>query len=73
MFAKLLRYTPMYSAFGFVDSQPIIIGLFIVTMYILIPLNTVSTFFPMIFILYVKQDIIHTNFFIIFRSLILLA
>lgn len=43
MFAKLLRYTPMYRAFGFVDSQPIIIGLFIVTMYILIPLNTVSS------------------------------
>ncbi|KYN37827.1 CAAX prenyl protease 1 like protein [Trachymyrmex septentrionalis] len=44
MFAKLLRYTPMYSAFGFVDSQPIIIGLFIVTMYILIPLNTIFNF-----------------------------
>lgn len=41
MFAKLLRYTPMYNAFGFVDSQPIIIGLLIVTMYILIPLNTI--------------------------------
>ncbi|XP_072744658.1 CAAX prenyl protease 1 homolog [Anoplolepis gracilipes] len=44
MFAKLLRYTPMYSAFGFVDSQPIFIGLIIVTMYILIPLNTIFNF-----------------------------
>ncbi|EZA59510.1 CAAX prenyl protease 1-like protein [Ooceraea biroi] len=44
MFAKLLRYTPMYTAFGFTDSQPIFIGLIIVTMYILIPLNTVFSF-----------------------------
>lgn len=44
MFAKLLRYTPMYNSFGFVDTQPIIIGLFIVTMYILIPLNTVNKY-----------------------------
>ncbi|XP_012540453.1 CAAX prenyl protease 1 homolog [Monomorium pharaonis] len=44
MFAKLLRYTPMYTAFGFVDSQPILIGLLIVTMYILIPLNTIFNF-----------------------------
>lgn len=44
MFAKLLRYTPMYNAFGFVNSQPIFIGLIIVTMYILIPLNTIFNF-----------------------------
>jgi len=69
MFAKLLRYTPMYSAFGFVDSQPIIIGLFIVTMYILIPLNTVSIkFFPMIFILYVNR-ILFTQILLLFSDL----
>lgn len=44
MFAKLLQYTPMYAAFGFVDSQPIFIGLIIVTMYILIPLNTIFNY-----------------------------
>lgn len=47
-FAKLLRYTPMYNTFGFVDTQPIIIGLFIVTMYILIPLNTVFNFISVV-------------------------
>ncbi|KAL6261173.1 hypothetical protein P5V15_008697 [Pogonomyrmex californicus] len=41
IFAKLLDYTPMYNAFGFMDSKPIIIGLIIVTMFILIPLNTI--------------------------------
>ncbi|KAL0102570.1 hypothetical protein PUN28_018100 [Cardiocondyla obscurior] len=44
MFTSLLRYKAMYSAFGFVDTQPIILGLFIVTMYILIPINTVLNF-----------------------------
>lgn len=44
MFAKLLKYAPMYSAFGFMDSQPIFIGLIIVTMYILIPFNTIFNF-----------------------------
>lgn len=48
MFAKLLRYTPMYVAFGFVDTQPILIGLFIVTMYILIPVNTVFNFISVV-------------------------
>ncbi|XP_029159147.1 CAAX prenyl protease 1 homolog [Nylanderia fulva] len=44
MFAKLLSYTPMYNAFGFMDSQPIFIGLVIVIMYILIPLNIIFNF-----------------------------
>ncbi|XP_011299959.1 CAAX prenyl protease 1 homolog [Fopius arisanus] len=39
-FAKLINYAPMYTAFGFTSSQPIFIGLIIVTMYILTPLNT---------------------------------
>ncbi|XP_012250806.2 CAAX prenyl protease 1 homolog [Athalia rosae] len=42
--AKLLHYQPMYTAFGFSDSQPILIGLIIVTTYILIPLNTLMGF-----------------------------
>lgn len=45
MFAKLMGYTSMYKAFGFVDSQPILIGFMIVITYIMIPLNTVSTAF----------------------------
>ncbi|XP_015520248.1 CAAX prenyl protease 1 homolog [Neodiprion lecontei] len=44
IFAKLLNYQPMYTAFGFSDSQPIFIGLIIVMMYILIPLNTLMGF-----------------------------
>ncbi|XP_018399124.1 PREDICTED: CAAX prenyl protease 1 homolog [Cyphomyrmex costatus] len=48
VFAKLLRYTPMYSAFGFTDTEPILIGLFIVTMYILMPLNTIFSFISIV-------------------------
>lgn len=44
LYAKLLNYKPMYVAFGFLDSQPTFIGLIIVTMYILIPLNTLIQF-----------------------------
>ncbi|XP_063993845.1 CAAX prenyl protease 1 homolog [Diachasmimorpha longicaudata] len=43
-FAKLINYAPMYVAFGFTNSQPIFIGLIIVTMYILTPLNTLFGF-----------------------------
>ncbi|XP_066600202.1 CAAX prenyl protease 1 homolog [Prorops nasuta] len=43
-FAKLLNYTPMYEAFGFEDSQPIFIGLIIVSMYILIPFSVPMSF-----------------------------
>lgn len=41
-FSLLLDYKPMYVAFGFTDSQPVFIGLIIVMMYILTPVNTVS-------------------------------
>ncbi|XP_053984124.1 CAAX prenyl protease 1 homolog [Hylaeus anthracinus] len=44
LYAKLLNYKPMYEAFGFMDSQPTFIGLIIVTMYILIPINTIIQF-----------------------------
>lgn len=40
LYAKLLDCKPMYTAFGFLDSQPTFIGLIIVTMYISIPFNT---------------------------------
>lgn len=43
-FVKLLNYQPMYVAFGFTNSQPVFIGLIIVIMYILTPLNTVSNY-----------------------------
>lgn len=48
LYAKLLDCKPMYTAFGFLDSQPTFIGLIIVTMYISIPFNTVSSLFLML-------------------------
>lgn len=44
LYAKLLNYGPMYAAFGFLDVQPTFVGLIIVTMYILIPVNTLMEF-----------------------------
>ena len=44
-FAMLLHFRPMYAAFGFTDSQPILIGLIIVLMHILIPINEVRQHF----------------------------
>ncbi|XP_076234063.1 CAAX prenyl protease 1 homolog [Calliopsis andreniformis] len=44
LYAKLLNYKPMYVAFGFLDSQPTFIGLIIVSMYIVIPFNTLMKF-----------------------------
>ncbi|XP_015597592.1 CAAX prenyl protease 1 homolog [Cephus cinctus] len=44
LFAKLLHYQPMYTAFGFTTVQPIFVGLIIVMMYILMPLNTLMGF-----------------------------
>ncbi|KZC06235.1 PREDICTED: CAAX prenyl protease 1 homolog [Dufourea novaeangliae] len=48
LYAKLLNYKPMYLAFGFTDAQPTIIGLTIVTMYILIPITTLMQFFSVV-------------------------
>ncbi|XP_076637368.1 CAAX prenyl protease 1 homolog [Colletes latitarsis] len=44
LFAKLLDCKPIYEAFGFYDSQPTLIGLIIITTYILIPVNTIIKF-----------------------------
>lgn len=41
--AKFIRYAPIYEAFGFMDSQPMFIGLIILMQHILMPLNIVST------------------------------
>ncbi|XP_033215212.1 CAAX prenyl protease 1 homolog [Belonocnema kinseyi] len=43
-FGMLLHYRPMYVAFGFNHSQPILIGLIIVLMHILIPINELIGF-----------------------------
>ncbi|XP_043280409.1 CAAX prenyl protease 1 homolog [Venturia canescens] len=43
-FSLLLDYKPMYVAFGFMDSQPVFIGLIIVMMYILTPVNALMGF-----------------------------
>ncbi|XP_060826732.1 CAAX prenyl protease 1 homolog [Bombus pascuorum] len=39
LYAKLLDYKPIFEAFGFMDSQPTFIGIIIITIYILNPLN----------------------------------
>lgn len=45
VFSYLFKYQPLYSAVGFNDgSQPIIIGLLVITMYVLAPYNTVISF-----------------------------
>ncbi|CAK9822402.1 CAAX prenyl protease 1 homolog [Anthophora retusa] len=44
LYAKFVDYKPMFYAFGFVDTQPTVIGFIIVTMCISIPLNMVLQF-----------------------------
>ncbi|XP_003700368.1 CAAX prenyl protease 1 homolog isoform X1 [Megachile rotundata] len=44
LFAKLVDYSPMYHAFGFVDSKPVFIGYSILSMFILAPFNTLLNF-----------------------------
>lgn len=44
VFNLLFKFQPLYEAFGFYDSQPIFIGLYIVTSYIFSPYNAVLSF-----------------------------
>lgn len=44
VFNALFQYRPLYEAFGFHDSQPIFIGLYIVTSYIFSPYNAILSF-----------------------------
>jgi len=44
VFNLLFKYKPLYDAFGFTESQPIFIGLYIVTSYIFSPYNAVLSF-----------------------------
>ena len=44
VFNLLFKYQPLYEAFGFSDSQPIFIGLYIVTSYIFSPYNAILSF-----------------------------
>ena len=60
-FGMLLHYRPMYVAFGFNHSQPILIGLIIVLMHILIPINEVRFLFFFIFII-IRQKIKRSHF-----------
>ncbi|CAL7950154.1 unnamed protein product [Xylocopa violacea] len=48
LYAKFVNYKPMFEAFGFMNSQPTFIGLIIVTMYILIPLNALLQFITVV-------------------------
>jgi len=40
-FAYLLKYSQLYTSFGFYDGQPILIGLLIIFSYIFAPYNQV--------------------------------
>ncbi|KOC70223.1 CAAX prenyl protease 1 like protein [Habropoda laboriosa] len=44
LYGKLMNYKPMFYAFGFVDTQPTIVGFIIVTVYMLMPLNVFIKF-----------------------------
>lgn len=44
VFNLLFKYEPLYAAFGFHDSKPILIGLTLVTSYIFSPYNTLVSF-----------------------------
>ena len=44
VFNLLYKYKPLYDAFGFTDSQPIFIGLYIVTSYVFSPYNAILSF-----------------------------
>ncbi|KAI5740556.1 hypothetical protein M8J76_005009 [Diaphorina citri] len=43
-FQYLFQYPPLYSAFGFYDSQPILLGLIIVLQYVFAPYNQLVQF-----------------------------
>ncbi|XP_014211804.1 CAAX prenyl protease 1 homolog [Copidosoma floridanum] len=40
LFSFLMDYTPLYEAFGFTNSKPVIVGLTVVVTYVLAPLNS---------------------------------
>ena len=44
LFAYLSKSKPLYEAFGFTDSQPVLIGLMIVLQYITAPYSAVIGF-----------------------------
>ncbi|XP_063226275.1 CAAX prenyl protease 1 homolog isoform X2 [Bacillus rossius redtenbacheri] len=44
MFSRLFKYPALYRAFGFVDVQPIIIGLLVILQFIFSPYNAVLSF-----------------------------
>ena len=44
IFGQLMHFQPLFNSFGFYDSTPTIIGLFIVFSYIFSPINTVLHF-----------------------------
>ncbi|KAF5277564.1 hypothetical protein FQA39_LY18455 [Lamprigera yunnana] len=46
VFSTMLRYPPIYRAVGFdVDVQPVLVGLLVVSQYILLPYNALISFF----------------------------
>nr|CAI5864815.1 unnamed protein product [Callosobruchus analis] len=44
VFSVMFKYPPLYQALGFYDIQPVLVGLFVVLVYVLMPYNTLLNF-----------------------------
>lgn len=43
-FSIIFKYKPLYGALGFVNVQPVLVGLFVVLQYVMMPYNTILNF-----------------------------
>lgn len=43
-FSFMFKYPPLYKAVGFTNSQPVLVGLFVVLQYVMMPYNTLLSF-----------------------------
>lgn len=43
-FSFMFKYKPLYAAVGFINIQPVLVGLYVVLQYILMPYNTLLSF-----------------------------
>nr|CAH7718318.1 unnamed protein product [Callosobruchus chinensis] len=44
VFSVMFKYPPLYQALGFYNIQPVLVGLFVVLVYVLMPYNTLLNF-----------------------------
>lgn len=44
VFSVMFKYPPLYKAVGFYDIQPVLVGLFVVLQYVMMPYNTLLSF-----------------------------